>query len=85
MTPWWRNLIEKHNLVPTPAEPAAVQKLPAELSLQAASIRAEFWSTVQHEVPAVDFSDLVVTVRDDMSDDVAYLLTWILVDTRAVL
>ena len=33
-------------------------------------------------MPAVDFSDFVVLVRDDLSEDIAHLLTWCIVETR---
>lgn len=85
MTPWWRNLIEKHGLIPISAEPAALQRLQAELGVQPARIRAGYWGTVQHEVSAVNFSDFSILVRDDMPDDIAQLLTWALVNTRGVL
>ena len=33
-------------------------------------------------LPALDFADFVIVVRDDMPDDVAHLLTWCLIETR---
>ena len=40
----------------------------------------------QHEtLQTLDFSDFLVVVRADMPDDVAHLLTWCLVETRALI
>ena len=83
MTPWWREVIEKsHDVVPIPAEANGLAHLDKELGLPAVRIRAGFWDNLEEELPAVDFSDFVVLVRDDLPDDIAYLLTWALVETR---
>ncbi|KAF2165979.1 hypothetical protein M409DRAFT_23706 [Zasmidium cellare ATCC 36951] len=85
MTPWWRNLIESGLLTPVSAEPAALENLKRELGLGAATVRADFWENVPQETLGMDFSDFAIVVRDDMPDDVAGLLTWILVNKRNVL
>lgn len=85
MTPWWTNLIQKEILLPIPAEMNALEQLQAEVGLGPATIRAGFWDKVPDETFTIDFSDFVLIVRDDMPDDVAYLIAWILVNTRTVL
>ena len=82
MTPWWSNLMENKGLVPIPAEPEALARLSGQAGFEPASIRGGFWNTQDDEIPAVDFSDFVVIVRNDMPEDVAFLLTWCLVETR---
>jgi uncharacterized protein len=82
MTPWWAELIEDQNLVPIPVEKEALARLAPEPGFEPASIRAGFWSTVQDELLSTNFSDFMVLVRDDLPDDIAYLLTWCLVETR---
>jgi TRAP-type uncharacterized transport system substrate-binding protein len=82
MTPWWSNLIENKGLIPIPAEPDALARLSSQAGFEPASIRGGFWKNQPDEIPAVDFSDFIVTVRDDMPEDVAFLLTWCLVETR---
>ncbi|KEF53520.1 uncharacterized protein A1O9_10495 [Exophiala aquamarina CBS 119918] len=45
-----------------------------------------FWLKSQpDEVPAIDFPDFIVFCREDMPDDVAYLLAWIITETKFVL
>lgn len=82
MTPWWRNLIESETLVPLACESQTYENLEKELSLGPNSLPLGFWTKLQHELPALDFSDFVVIVRDDMPEEVAYLLSWCLVETR---
>jgi TRAP-type uncharacterized transport system substrate-binding protein len=82
MTPWWVDLIEKRGMVPLPAEAEALELVSKELGLGSNPLPAGFWKTLDHAMPALDFSDFVVLVRDDLPEDVAYLLTWCLVETR---
>ena len=85
MTPWWRNLVESELLMPIPAEQPALDILLKEQGLGAASILAGYWKTVPDETLAMDFADFALAVRNDLPDDVAYLLAWILINTRSVL
>lgn len=85
MTPWWRSLIETRAIVPIPVEDGPMNQLSTLIGFQRASVKAGFWSTVNEDIACVDFSDFVVLVRSDMADDVAYLLTWCLVETRAAI
>ena len=82
MTPWWRIVMNKPNVVPIPAEADALAKLSGDAGFVPAIVRAGFWDTLDHDLPALDFSDFVIVVRKDLPDDVAYLLTWALVETR---
>lgn len=85
MTPWWRNLIDKNELRPLPAEPKALQKLESSLGLKTNPLPAGFWDCLEHDMPALDFSDFVIFVRDDLPKEVAFVLTWCLVETRATI
>ena len=85
MTPWWRGLVESNKLTPLPAEPDALSSLQASLGLGTNNLPAGWWDNLTHELPALDFSDFVLFVRDDMPKEVAYLLTWCLVETRQML
>lgn len=85
MTPWWRNLIETRAIVPIPVEDGPMNQLSSLIGFQRTTVKAGFWNTVNEDIACVDFSDFVVLVRSDMADDVAYLLTWCLVETRATI
>ncbi|KAL6244528.1 hypothetical protein RBB50_008770 [Rhinocladiella similis] len=82
MTVWWRRLIDSGKLVPLPAEPEALKSIQTSVGLGTNALPRGFWDNLTHELPAVDFSDFVIIVRDDMPREVAYLLTWCLVETR---
>lgn len=75
MTPWWRGLVESNKLLPLPAEALALDRLQKSLGL----------GTNEHSLPALDFADFVLIVRDDMPKEVAFLLAWYLVETRHLL
>ena len=83
MTPWWRDAVAARDAVLLPAEPAALATLAAERGWRPAELAAGFFPGQDSALPALDFSDFVIVVRDDMAEDVAHLLTWWLGETRA--
>ena len=85
MTPWWRGLVESNKLVPVAAETQALEALHKSTGLGTNYLPAGWWDNLDHELPALDFSDFVLLVRDDMPNEVAHLLTWCLVETRDML
>jgi TRAP-type uncharacterized transport system substrate-binding protein len=89
MTPWWRELMEEQQLVPIPVEADAIARLANQHGFHPASIRAGFWSSGasanKEEILALNFSDFLVIVRDDLPDDIAHLLTWCMVEKRAII
>ncbi|KAJ9654511.1 hypothetical protein H2198_006454 [Neophaeococcomyces mojaviensis] len=85
MTPWWAKIIENGSVVPIPAEIPALKSLTKLLGMSASSLPDGFWSNLEVELPALDFSDFVIFVRDDMPEKVAHLITWCLVETRSTI
>lgn len=83
MTPWWMEVMGKGTVIAIPAEPEALAVLEASLGLPARTIPAGYWPGLERPLTTLDFADFVVLVRADMPDDVAHLLTWCLVETRA--
>jgi uncharacterized protein len=82
MTPGWAEIMEGGKAVLIPAEAEALRSL-GELGFGANPFPPGYWAGLDREVPALDFSDFLVLVRDDMPDDVAHLLTWCLVEQRS--
>ncbi|KAK5060171.1 hypothetical protein LTR84_010055 [Exophiala bonariae] len=82
MLPEWNELVEKHGWIPIQVETAAIKSLLVP-GFSGDSLPEHFWSTRPDEIHAIDFSDFLLVVRDDMPSDVAELLTWCLVHTRA--
>lgn len=82
MTPWWAQLVEGNKLCPLPAEPQALKVLHESINLGDNPLPSGFWANLSQDLPALNFSDFVILVRDDMPAEVAYTLTWCLVETR---
>lgn len=85
MTPWWQTMMTVRQAIALPAEDKALQRLQASLGLGSAELPAGYLPGCPEALPALDFSDFVIIVRDDMADDLAYLLTWALIETREVI
>lgn len=86
MTPWWSRLIEERNFIPLPAEDSALARFAEDNPGAAAPgevyLPVGFWKPLTTPLRCLDFSDFLVLVRNDLPEDVAYLLTWCLVETR---
>lgn len=82
MTPWWREIIEQKGYIPLQIEKEALSQVDTQVGLQPSKIPAGYWSTLKDDLSTLSFADFVVLVRDDMPEDVAYLLTWCMVERR---
>lgn len=86
MTPWWTELIDNQGWIPIPAERDALDTLSKTLpGLPSHTLPAGWWASLDTEIPALEFRDFILFCRDDLPDDVAYLLAWIMVNTKEVL
>jgi len=85
MTPWWSQLVETGKVVPLAAEADALEMLERDFGFGTNPLPAHYWRTLTERLPALDFSDFLILVRDDMPEPIAHLLTWCLVETRAVI
>lgn len=85
MTPWWLDAVKTRDAILIPAEPDAIARLEAEHGWTGAEIAADFFPNQPEPVPALDFADFVIVVRDDMPEDIAHLLTWALVEKRGTI
>lgn len=85
MTPWWRELMLERRMHLISLEPEAVARLRDGLGWEPAPIEAGYFAGQESEVSALDFSDFLLVVRDDMPDDLAHLLAWCLCETRMTL
>lgn len=85
MTPGWVRIVESGKGIPLPAEPGALAQLQQRFGFPGNQLPAGFWNTLTVPLDALDFSDFLILVRDDMPDDVAHLLTWCAVEARSEL
>jgi TRAP-type uncharacterized transport system substrate-binding protein len=82
MTPWWRDLLAVRRMNLLSIEPAVIDELGRLYGWQRGDLPAGYFPGLAEPVTALDYSDFIVMVRDDLPDDIAYLLTWCLVETR---
>jgi len=85
MTPWWADIVESGKVVPLASEEAALHQLAQSYGFRRNDLPAKYWNTLETSLPALDFSDFLILVRDDMPNDIAHLLTWCLVETRGAI
>lgn len=85
MTPWWRDAVEKRDAVILPAEDAALAAMERDHGWRRSELAAGYFPGQPDALPALDFADFVIVVRDDMPEDIAHLLSWALVEKRATL
>ena len=81
MTPNWRDLSNENDLTYLSVEPEVLDAVERELGWRRAVVEQGYLRGIEADIETLDFSGYLVTVREDMPDDVAYLLAWILGET----
>lgn len=84
MVPQWRELVEKVPMRFLPYEPQALKALESKYGLRPAVLRKGYLR-VPEDIPCLDWSNWAILVRDDMSEELAYRVTSIMVEQRAEL
>lgn len=84
MTDWWTDLIDgPRAFIPIPAEPEALTIMEKTIpGLPPSKLPAGYWKSLKRDIPALEFIDFILMCRDDLPDDMAYLITWILVTQK---
>jgi TRAP-type uncharacterized transport system substrate-binding protein len=62
-----------------------VYKVFAEHGWGDATVPAGYLPDLHHDLRALDFADFLLLCRDDLDDELAYLLTWCMIRTRQAL
>lgn len=83
MTTRWQDLANERDLNFLPVEPEVLHSLETDLSWPSAMLPAGYFRRLEEPLPTLDFSDFLVVARADMPDDLAHLIAWCLVETRA--
>jgi uncharacterized protein len=76
MTPYWRELAEKQDLIYLPIEPGARDTLKAQYDLPTARLPKDYLRGMDREMEFLDFSHFILLTTTDMPDDIAYALAW---------
>ena len=85
MTSWWQNLANSRELTFIPVDATVLDQLERECSWPRAVLPAGYFRGLDTPLQTLDFSDFLVMVRADLPEDVAYLITWCMSETRAAL
>ena len=85
MTPGWERLVPGGKAVALAAEDSALEALGRMYGFGRNRLPAGFWTNLDAPLEALDFSDFLILVRDDMPEEVAHLLTWCAVEARSEL
>lgn len=84
MTTWWQDLANSRELTFIPIEPAVLHELDSKYDWPRNELPSGYFRGLHAPLATLDFSDFLVVVRNDMPDDIAYLLTWCVCETRGV-
>jgi TRAP transporter TAXI family solute receptor len=81
MTPPWHELAEQ-GWAFFQTDRSVTDELERRYGWRGADLPAGYYAGQTEPIHALDFSDFLLVVRDDMPDDVAYLMAWALTETR---
>ncbi len=85
MTPYWRELADKQELVFLPIEAGARDKLESELGLPSATLPKDYLRGIDREMEFLDFSHFRLLTTTDLPEDIAYALAWSLIERFSTL
>jgi TRAP-type uncharacterized transport system substrate-binding protein len=83
MTPGWRDATEARDAVFIPMEDGPLVEAERTLGWPRATLPARYLRGLDMDLTTLDFSDFGFICRDDLPDDVAHLIAWVLGETRA--
>jgi TRAP-type uncharacterized transport system substrate-binding protein len=84
MTPGWQRIADRRPVRYLDWD-ASVFAGFAEHGWQERSVPAGYLPGLERDLRALDFADFLLVCREDLDDDVAYLITWCMIRTRQAL
>lgn len=81
MTPFWQELAKKRNLNFIPVEPAVLKRIEKRYGWPSGTLPKGYLRGIDKPLRSLDFSHFLLIARDDLPDDIAYLITWCLCET----
>jgi TRAP-type uncharacterized transport system substrate-binding protein len=85
MTQWWQDLADATELSFLPLEENVLAAMERDYSWPRASLPDLYLRGMAGPFTTLDFSDFLMIARDDLPDDVAYLIAWCLCERRQVI
>jgi uncharacterized protein len=85
MTPYWKKFADTHELNFIPVEDEVLERLERQLGWRRRIVPAGYQRGIGAAFATVDFSDFLMIAREDLDEDVAYLLAWAMCETKEIL
>lgn len=82
MTPWWQDLANTLDMAFLPIEEKVLEAMRRDYLWPRATLQAGYLKGMNEEFVTLDFSDFLMIARDDLPDDIAYLLAWCMCERR---
>ena len=82
MTYFWQDLANEVDLTYLDVEPETLDRLEKDFGWPRGTLPEGYLRGMNGPLTTLDFSDFLAVVRDDMPDDVAYLIAWCMCETR---
>jgi TRAP transporter TAXI family solute receptor len=83
MTHYWHDLADSTDLTFLPVEPSVVAEFEKRYRWTGATLPKGYMRGMDSDYQGLEFSDFLAVARDDMPDDVAYLIAWCMCERRA--
>jgi uncharacterized protein len=85
MTPYWRELLAKRKMNFLPFEDEVLSALESRYAWRRATVPKERFTGLAAAFEALDFSDFLLICRDDLADDIGYVIAALLCETPQIL
>jgi TRAP transporter TAXI family solute receptor len=85
MTSWWKDLADRNDLAFIPIEPEARDALKKQFGWGSGTLPKGYLRGMDEEMEFLDYSHFLLIATTDLPEDIAYALSWSLVETWDVL
>jgi TRAP-type uncharacterized transport system substrate-binding protein len=85
MTPYWRELLARRDMTFLPVDDEVLIRLEREYGWARGTVPGDRFKGLSAPFKTLDFSDFLLVCREDLDEDIAYLMAWCGCEKRAVI
>ena len=85
MTPYWKDLQEKHAMNFIPIDEDVLASLERDFGWPRGTVQEDRFKGLENPFETLDFSDFLLMCRDDLDDEIAYLMAWCACETTSTI
>ena len=85
MTPFWKELQEAHDMTFVPIDEDVLTALERDYFWPRGDVPQDRFKGLEGAFQTLDFSDFLLMCRDDLDDEIAYLMAWCACETTATI